>query len=502
MGFLELFNSIKETTFVLAITAFALITTRLALKWLNMNFYFSKLKIPGPRPLPILGNFYDVIKRGLPYNDLALIKKYGRTIGYFEGTTPVVLTADSKFIKSILIKDFKTFANRKLIGAANIAPFNKFVSLMKDDEWKSVRAILSTMFTSGKLKSMSKLMNECVNQTIEHFQKIADNDEVFDSKKYFGGLSLNVICSCCLGIGVDSIKEPDMEFLKHIKKFFFDEGSVDVRLVLITLFPKFIEFVAKSGLMPMDSLDYLRNLNLQIIERRKQKLEHRDDFIQIMLEHEEQVNTNEISANEESDIKWNEKYLRKALSPEEIFSQSMMFLLAGYETTANTLSFIAYNLARHPEVQNKLIEEVEDVLANHNGDVNYDSVNDMKYMNMVIDETLRIFPTAVRLDRIASENYEFEGMKIVKDQQIIVPIWAIHHDPEKIDSNTYLPFGIGPRNCLGMRFALLNIKLCIAKVLTRFQFETCDQTLKTIEIDSSGLGRSKEPVYLKIKNRF
>lgn len=122
-----------------------------------MNFYFSKLKIPGPRPLPILGNFYDVIKRGLPYNDLALIKKYGRTIGYFEGTTPVVLTADSKFIKSILIKDFKTFANRKLIGAANIAPFNKFVSLMKDDEWKSVRAILSTMFTSGKLKSVNFL---------------------------------------------------------------------------------------------------------------------------------------------------------------------------------------------------------------------------------------------------------------------------------------------------------------------------------------------------------
>lgn len=84
-----------------------------------------------------------------------------------------------------------------------------------------------------------------------------------------------------------------------------------------------------------------------------------------MLEHEEQVNTNEKSVNEESDIKWNEKYLRKALSPEEIFSQSMMFLLAGYETTANTLSFIAYNLARHPEVQNKLIEEVEVVLANH-----------------------------------------------------------------------------------------------------------------------------------------
>lgn len=144
----------------------------------------------------------------------------------------------------------------------------------------------------------------------------------------------------------------------------------------------------------------------------------------------------------------------------------------------------------------------------------------MSYMSMVIDETLRMFPAAIKLDRIASEDFEFEGMKIEKDQMVVVPLWALHYDPDlypepdvfdperfneenkqKRDSNAYLPFGNGPRNCLGMRFALLEIKLSLANILNKFRFETCEKTPDKIEIDSSGFARPKTPVILAIKNR-
>ena len=116
-------------------------------------------------------------------------------------------------------------------------------------------------------------------------------------------------------------------------------------------------------------------------------------------------------------------------------------------------------------------------------------------MEMVIDETLRIYPPAARTDRVASKDYEYEGIKIKKDQVVTVAIYAMHHDPtiypnpEQFDPNrfseenkktrdsaSYLPFGSGPRNCIGMRFAVIEMKLLLASILSKYRFLTCDKT--------------------------
>ena len=116
-------------------------------------------------------------------------------------------------------------------------------------------------------------------------------------------------------------------------------------------------------------------------------------------------------------------------------------------------------------------------------------------MDKIIDETLRMFPPAMRLDRVASEDYEYNGMKIKKGMVWSVPIWALHHDPEiypdpykfrpeRFDESekrqrenvAYLPFGAGPRNCIGMRFALLEIKLLLTTILSKYAFEKCEKT--------------------------
>lgn len=127
---------------------------------------------------------------------------------------------------------------------------------------------------------------------------------------------------------------------------------------------------------------------------------------------------------------------------------------------------------------------------------------EMKYMSMVIDETLRMYPAAVRLDRVANEDFEFEGIKIQKGQFVMVPLWALHHDPdvypepEKFnperfsesnlklrDSVAFMPFGAGPRNCIGLRFALLEMKICLANILSKFKFSKCEQTIVNLKIN-------------------
>ena len=116
-------------------------------------------------------------------------------------------------------------------------------------------------------------------------------------------------------------------------------------------------------------------------------------------------------------------------------------------------------------------------------------------MEMVIDETLRMYPPVPRLDRVASNDYEYEGIKLKKGEVVAVAIYAMHHDPsiypnpEKFDPNrfseenkktrdsvTFLPFGTGPRNCIGMRFAVIEMKLLLTSILSKYRFVTCDKT--------------------------
>lgn len=130
-----------------------------------------------------------------------------------------------------------------------------------------------------------------------------------------------------------------------------------------------VGFLSKHDFMslfPRNSLKLLENIVNVIIGRRKSKLDNRDDFIQFMIEHEdakgekEKVQINGGGSKET----WNGP-LKKTLTNKEILSQSVLFLLAGYETTATTLEFITYNLAMNPDVQEKLIHEVDAVLENH-----------------------------------------------------------------------------------------------------------------------------------------
>ena len=119
----------------------------------------------------------------------------------------------------------------------------------------------------------------------------------------------------------------------------------------------------------------------------------------------------------------------------------------------------------------------------------------MQYLDMVIEETQRMYPAASRVDRICNQDYEFEGIKLKKGQLWVASIFGLHYDeelypnPEKFDPErfnetnkktrdniSHIPFGAGPRSCIAMRFAVLEMKILLATILSKFKFEKCDQT--------------------------
>ncbi|CAL1277728.1 unnamed protein product [Larinioides sclopetarius] len=205
----------------------------------------------------------------------------------------------------------------------------------------------------------------------------------------------------------------------------------------------------------------------------------------------------------------------KKLSMDELVGQCLIFFLAGYETTSSTLSFVTHILAHHQDVQDKLREEVAKVLAETNGELTYEAVQNMKYLDNVISETLRLYPPAIQLERYADADYKLEdkGITIPKGMGVTIPIYAIHRDskifshPERFDPDrfipeaksmrnpyTYMPFGAGPRNCVGMRFALLEIKICLSYVVTKFRIKKTPHTKEELNFHAGGSGflRPKE----------
>ena len=202
----------------------------------------------------------------------------------------------------------------------------------------------------------------------------------------------------------------------------------------------------------------------------------------------------------------------------------VVFLLVGYETTATTLTFASYELATNPSVQQKLYEEVNKYFESNNNDINYEELAKMPFLDAVICETLRRHSPAPRTTRVLTDDNEYKlgetGITIERGQQIDIQIAAIHHCPDyypdpykfnpdrflpenrhKLVPYTYLPFGAGPRNCIGMRFALLEAKISLAYIIKRFKFVATANTDIPIEYNKNIGLLSPKRVIIGIEKR-
>lgn len=185
---------------------------------------------------------------------------------------------------------------------------------------------------------------------------------------------------------------------------------------------------------------------------------------------------------------------KKPLTETELIAQCFIFLIAGFETTATLLSYLFYSLTLNSDCQSKLVEEVN-ANTNEKGEIDYETLAQMPYLDACISEALRLYSPVTFLSRDAMEDTKLGPLSITKGMAIHIPVFAIHHDekyypdpfkfnpdrflPEnrhKLVPYTYLPFGVGPRNCIGLRFALMEAKLATVKVLKRFRFQRHQKT--------------------------
>ncbi|XP_059105033.1 cytochrome P450 3A31 [Peromyscus eremicus] len=496
-----------DLTSVLSLETWVLLAISLVLLYrlgTHKHDILKKHGIPGPKPLPFVGTLLNYYK-GIWKFDVECYKKYGKIWGLFDGQVPLLSITDTEMIKNILVKEcYSLFTNRREFGPVGF--MRKAVSMSKDEDWKRTRALLSPTFTSGKLKEMFPIIEQYGDILVKYLRREAEKGKPITVKEVFGAYSMDVITSTSFGVNVDSLNNPKDPFVEKARKLirfdFFDPLFMSV--VLFPFLTPIYEMLNVS-MFPKDSIAFFKKFVDRMKENRlDSNQKHRVDFLQLMM-------------NAHNNSKDNESH--KALSDMEIIAQSIIFIFGGYETTSNTIAFALYLLATHPDIQKKLQEEIDETLPNK-ASPNYDKVMEMEYLDMVLNETLRLYPIASRLERVCKRDVEIDGVFFPKGSIAMIPVYALHHDPQywpepkkfrperfskenkgSINPYVYLPFGNGPRNCIGMRFALMNLKLALTKVLQNFSFQPCKETQIPLKISRKAMFQPEKPVVLKVVPR-
>ncbi|XP_074596372.1 lithocholate 6-beta-hydroxylase-like [Brevipalpus obovatus] len=341
--------------------------------------------------------------------------KYGPIWGGYRGFEPVLFVADPKIIKNIFVKDFQDFPETMNVKTTTTSQIEqKFITRLGGNDWKRIRSAMTRSFTSGKLKIMFNLVKISVENINHQF---------------------------------------------------------------------FLTFIRQTH------LDFFGALVEQIIKNRKQDSHNEaQDFLHNMLENELELDSLVEEVNQE--LRTMDPPSKK-LSKIEIVASSVISLLAGVEVTSNLLTWLSYRLAVNPDVQNRLYKEISE-----NDIDDYNILINLPYLDAVVKESLRIDPPALILSRRSRNRYHVTDTQTIDPETgIVVPIYAIHHDPkfypdpdkfspdrflpenaEHLIPFTFLPFGAGPRVCVGMRFALMHTKYAVASVVKKYILTRCDKT--------------------------
>ncbi|CAL1286913.1 unnamed protein product [Larinioides sclopetarius] len=405
------------------------------------------------------------------------------------------------------------------------------------DYWeeKGIPYVKGIPFFGSILEFLWKMMNivkQCCQTLLQNLQKVSDNGKPYKVKELYGAFSMDVIASSAFSTKLDSHNDPQNKFVQTAKKAF--STGFAVRVSLHQLMPRLMKFLGVPVFLPQPT-EFFKQVTLQIIEERKRTGQTRNDFLQLLMDTAQEVAQEQKweSVSDQEDITSNYEQVdstqpaikttsNKHLSLDELVGNCVIFFLAAYDTTATTLNFASYLLALNPEIQENAYKEIREVLQRCKGELTYEALQEMKYLDNIISETLRLYPPAPRLERIADVEAKLgdTGITIPKGMLVTIPSYALHKDPQyfpdpdKFDPDrfnleertkrnpyAYLPFGAGPRNCVGMRFALMEAKVCLAHIVANFEMQRCSETKVPLEFCLGPGVLHAKSIILKLKER-
>ncbi|GAB0099406.1 hypothetical protein DMENIID0001_152620 [Sergentomyia squamirostris] len=465
--------------------------------------YWEKRNVEYLDPIFPFGNMKDVLLARADFGGF-LQDLYNRTKDKFFGiyliNRPCLVIKDPELIKTIIIKDFDHFVDRGILADEEYDPLSGNLFSLSGQKWHKLRVKLTPTFTSGKLRAMFPSVITAAENMQKHLVKNLNrnpNENIYEVRDLSARFVTDLIASVAFGITVDSISDPNVLFRKMGQKALeptFKNGFVTL---LSFMAPKLLELL-KIKQTPDEVEKFMVSVVEQTVKYRGENNIVREDFMQLMIQLK-----NSGTVKEDGD--WSAENVdskKQTMTINEITAQAAIFFFAGFETSSSVMSFCLYELAKLPDLQDKVYQEIKQVLDENNGEYSYESLKKMKSLERCMHESMRIYPPAPALVRICTKDYKIPDTNVTveKGTNILISLLGLHKDPKyfenpkKFDPDrflpentakrppfTYLPFGDGPRSCIGARMGRLNSKVGLAVLLSSFRFElgpTMGQELK------------------------
>ncbi|XP_047999209.1 cytochrome P450 6B2-like [Leguminivora glycinivorella] len=489
--------------------------------------YWEKRGVPFEKPVPIFGNFagYILLKSYWGKATQKLCQKFQKEpyFGVYYGTEPALVVQDPELIKLITTKDFYYFSSREISNYTHLETITQNLFFTQGNRWKVLRQNLTPLFSSSKMKNMFHLIENCTKTFENLLDEETNKCPELDIRATAVRFAMDSITSCAFGINSDVMgKNCENNPFKVMGDVIFELTNIrGFKIVARAIWP-YVFYGLGFRTFPDEIDTFFNRLLSDVFKERNYKPSTRNDFVDLMLNFKGSKNmSGDSMSNVKSESEKKER-IHLEVTDDLLIAQCMVFFAAGFETSASVMCFTLYELAKNPEKQPRLFEEVDAYLKKTGGKVTYDCLTELPYMEACVNEAMRLYPVLGVLAREVVEPYTLpSGLVLEKGMRVHLPVYHLHHnadlfpEPEKyrperfmgeekqnIVPYTYMPFGEGPRICIGMRFARMQMFAGLVTLLKNYSLRLAPGMPREVDFEPrTFVTQAKNPIRLTLTPR-
>ena len=411
--------------------------------------------IPGPRGWPLSGNLYR-LKKDILQCLLDDREKYGAIVKYRIGHFKYIALNNPAYIRQVLLENKDNYTKQTLSNEQSKYITGDSLLTLYGDRWHQQRRRMQGTFRKTAVASYFSDMVLETNRYIDRWQQHADNK--VSITREMSALTYAIVGKALFGLDMDDSNDKIQESLDIALNYIHSRIESLIRLPLWGYTPKQRAF--KNAIKQFDSVVH------NMIEQRSQDQTPRNDLLGKLL----------AAVDEEDNTR---------MSREQVRNELITLLLAGHETTANLMTWCLYELAKQPELQENIYQEVGTLDLNN---IEAQQLLKLDYTYRIIQESLRLYPPVWLMERHTVSTDSIDGYRIPKGTTIIINPWVMHRHtdywrypdifnpdnflPEnfkQIPDYVFIPFGKGPRMCIGMNFAIQESMIMLARIIQSFK---------------------------------